>query len=87
LNLEEQNTQKRKSEPLTNSEWLTFFFLPFRKRGSWGFDNTDKFNEIEEERFEKFGFERKLKESSLARKYGIVCYLMVTIIIISYVYF
>ena len=87
MNLEEKNIEKRKNVPLTNSEWLTFFFLPFRKHGSWDFENTDKFNEIEEERFEKFGFERKLKESVLARKYGFISYLMITIIIIYLIFY
>ncbi|WP_241148007.1 hypothetical protein [Lacinutrix jangbogonensis] len=82
----ERNKEKRKDEPLTSSEWLTFFLLPFRKKGDWDFENTDRFNEIEEERFEKFGFQRKQKESSLARAYGFISYLMITIIIISLIF-
>lgn len=72
MSLEAQNTKKRKLEPLTNSEWLTFFFLPSRKLNSWEFGNTYKFNEIEETRFNKYRFERKQKESSLAGTYGYI---------------
>ena len=86
MNLEEQNEEKRKFEPLTTSEWLSFFFFPFRKIGTWDIGNTDKFNEIEEERFEKYGFERKQKESSLARTYGYISHIMISIIIISLIF-
>ena len=86
MNLEEQNEEKRKLEPLTTSEWLSFFFFPFRKNSAWDFENTDRFNEIEEERFEKYGFERKQKESSLARTYGYISYIMISIIIISLIF-
>jgi len=57
--------------------------LPFRKSDVWDFENTDKFNEIEEDRFKNYGFKRKLKESSLARTYGYIFYIMISIIIIS----
>ncbi|AUC81531.1 hypothetical protein [Lacinutrix sp. Bg11-31] len=83
MNLEEQNTSKRKLEPLTSSEWLSFLFFPYRKHGTWDIENTDRFNEIEEERFEKYGLERKQKESSIARTYSYTSYLMISIIIIS----
>ncbi|MGB6269480.1 MAG: hypothetical protein WBF67_10775 [Olleya sp.] len=59
----EKNIKNRKNIPLTKSEWLTFFFFPFRKIGSFDFMNTDSFNKVEEDRFEKFGFDKKMKQS------------------------
>jgi len=82
LNLEEENTKKRKEASLTNSEWLTFFFFPFRKHNFLDFNSLNEFNRTEEERFKKFGFERKEKEASLARTYGVISYTAITIIII-----
>ena len=60
MSLEKENIEKRKNAPLTNSEALSFFFIPigFAKLNRW--KNTD-YNDSEIERFKKFGFERKIK--------------------------
>lgn len=82
MNLEEKNKIKRKNEPLTNSEWLTFFFFPFNNINSLNLMNTNKFNKKEEFRFEKFGFDKKLKQSETARIFGYLFYGILAIIII-----
>jgi len=50
MSLEQENVEKRKKEPLSNSEAASFFFIPigFAKINRW--KNTD-FNESEIERF------------------------------------
>lgn len=83
---EGENSEKRKHQPLTNSEWLTFFFLPFR-RNRFDPNSLETFNEIEEERFKKFGFDKKLKESVSARRSGMVFYLALFIIIFYFINF
>jgi len=80
LNLEEENKKKRKNAPLTNSEWLTFSFFPFNSNSIILHDND--FNKTEDNRFEKFGFDRKLKESYIARRYGVIFYILITILIV-----
>ena len=51
--------EKRKDEPLTRDEWISFFFLPFlTPKPGW---RNDHFSEFEFQRFEKFGFDKKSK--------------------------
>jgi hypothetical protein len=80
MSLEKENIEKRKNAPLTNSEALSFFFIPigFAKLKRW--KNTD-FNESEIERFKKFGFERKIKQVSEMRIFGMIFYISITIIL------
>ncbi|WP_400078284.1 hypothetical protein [Winogradskyella sp. R77965] len=80
MNLEQKNTEKRKNAPLSNSEALSFFFIPigFAKINKW--KNTD-FNESEIERFKKFGFERKIKQASEMRILGMIFYISIAIIL------
>ena len=80
MNQEEENDEKRKNAPLSNSEALSFFFIPigFAKINRW--KNTD-FNESEIERFKKFGFERKIKQASEMRIFGMIFYISVAIIL------
>jgi len=80
MSLEKGNTEKRKNEPLTNTEALSFFFIPigFAKLNRW--KNTD-FNESEIERFKKFGFERKIKQASEMRIFGMIFYISIAIIL------
>tara|TARA_R110002049_G_scaffold52233_7_gene146533 strand:- start:33 stop:290 length:258 start_codon:yes stop_codon:yes gene_type:complete len=80
LNLEEKNKEKRKGIPLTTKEWLTFFFFPFQNDG--GFLNTHDFNEKENKRLEKFGFDRKIEEASQVRTLGVLNYAIVIMIIL-----
>ncbi|WP_282043082.1 hypothetical protein [Winogradskyella flava] len=81
MNLEQKNAEKRKNAPLSNSEALSFFFIPtgFAKINMW--KNTD-FNESEIERFKKFGFERKIKQASEIRIFGMIFYISVVIILV-----
>ena len=79
-NLEEENIKKRKEASLTTSEWLTFFFIPFDHKGP-GL-NINNFNYKEEERFKKFGYDKKLKEAELARSMGIMFYSIIFILLI-----
>ena len=83
MNIEQENAEKRKNAPLSNSEALSFFFIPigFAKLNRW--KNTD-FNESEIERFKKFGFERKIKQASEMRIFGMIFYISI-VIILAYV--
>ncbi|KAA5821203.1 hypothetical protein FPF71_16835 [Algibacter amylolyticus] len=80
MNLEEDNIEKRKHAPLSNSEAASFFFIPigFAKISKW--ENTD-FNVSEMARFKKFGFERKIKQASEMRLYGMIFYISITILL------
>ncbi|RZN80584.1 MAG: hypothetical protein EVB11_11390 [Winogradskyella sp.] len=80
MNIEKENAEKRKNAPLSNSEALSFFFIPigFAKLNRW--KNTD-FNESEIERFKKFGFERKIKQASEMRIFGMIFYISIAIIL------
>ena len=80
MRIEQENAEKRKNAPLSNSEALSFFFIPigFAKLNRW--KNTD-FNESEIERFKKFGFERKIKQASEMRIFGMVFYISIAIIL------
>ncbi|MFD1064393.1 hypothetical protein ACFQ1Q_14160 [Winogradskyella litorisediminis] len=79
-NQEQENAEKRKNIPLSNAEALSFFFIPigFAKINRW--KNTD-FNESEIERFKKFGFERKIKQASEMRIFGMIFYISIAIIL------
>lgn len=80
MNLEQENKEKRKKIPLTKKEWLTFFFYPFSADS--GFLNTHEFNNKEDKRFEKFGFELKKQQASEARLQGTVLYAIIIFIIV-----
>lgn len=84
MNLEEENKEKRKGIPLTTKEWLTFFFFPFQS--DRGFLNTHDFNEKENKRLEKFGFDRKIEQASQARFLGILSYAIVIMILLIITY-
>jgi hypothetical protein len=72
---------ERKDKPLTTEEWLTFFFLPFfTPRPKWR--TNDHFTESEFKRFEKYGFQRKSKEASKVKLFGILFWILVIIVII-----
>lgn len=60
---EQENKEKRKMTPLTKEEYLTFFFIPF-----YGLANG--FNESEENRFKKHGYEKKLVQMESAQFHG-----------------
>ncbi|WP_299099827.1 hypothetical protein [uncultured Winogradskyella sp.] len=81
MSLEEENKKKRKEIPLTTEEWLTFFFFPFQSKG--GFMNTHDLNKMENERFEKYGFEKKIEQASQVRILGIFFYVVTMLFIIS----
>ncbi len=81
MNLEQKNAEKRKNAPLSNSEALSFFFIPigFAKLNRW--KDTD-FNKSEIERFKEFGFERKIKQASEMRISGMIFYISIAIILV-----
>ena len=80
MNQEQENTKNRKNAALSNAEAAGFFFIPigFAKINRW--ENTD-FNESEMERFKKFGFDRKIKQASEMRIFGIIFYISSAIIL------
>ena len=83
MNIEQKNKQKRKNIPLTLSEWFGFFFLPINMKSRSLFV-TDDFNDTEVERFKKFGFEKKLKQSEQARFLGLIFYIILILIVINF---
>ncbi len=72
--------QKRKTEPLTTEEWLTFFILPFFTPKPIG--RNDHFSESELERFEKYGFKEKIKQARKAKFLGVIFW-MITLTFIA----
>ena len=75
----ERNAEKRKTMSLTTEEFLKFFFFPVLNR-SFGFDNY-QLNKEEDDRFIKYGFDKKLKEAKSARLYGRIFYFGISILI------
>ena len=68
---------ERKDKPLTDDEWLTFFFLPFfTPKPRW---REDHFSESEMERFEKHGFEKKVRQAEKVRAFGILFWIFAII--------
>ncbi len=80
MNLEEENKQKRKQANLTIDEWFGFFFFP--NKYLFSRINYKSFNEIEEERFAKFGFTKKLKQAREATFFGVLFYINLVLLII-----
>lgn len=75
LNEKIKNIKKRKNAPLSINEWMSFFFVPLNP--STRMLPTKAFNEYEEDRFIKFGFEKKLRQSGIARILGIIFYIII----------
>lgn len=71
-----KNKKKRKLESLTTKESLTFFFIPFN-----GLANG--FNESEEKRFEKYGYEKKISQMSTVQGLGRLFYVILFFIIVQ----
>lgn len=70
--------EKRKDEPLTRDEWISFFFLPFlTPNPSW---RKDHFSESEFQRFEKYGFDKKAKQASEVKMLGFLFWFVVIIL-------
>lgn len=69
-----KNKEKRKNTPLSREEHLTFFFFPFNRY-------TKEFNDAEDHRFQKYGFETKLKQAKSARILGSIFYILLFFII------
>ncbi|WP_296385607.1 hypothetical protein [Winogradskyella sp.] len=80
MNLEEENREKRKNASLTVEEWLTFFFFPLKDKTT--LFSKESFNEIEEKRFKKYGFEKKMKQAKEAKFFGVLFYINLILIII-----
>jgi hypothetical protein len=79
LNQEVKNTEKRKIEPLTTKEWLTFFIFPVNPNSRL---NSKSANQIEYERFERYGFEKKMEQVETAQISGVLFYIFLFIIAI-----
>lgn len=69
-----KNKEKRKNEPLTTRESLTFFFVPFNSL-------AESFNESEIKRFEKYGYQKKLTQMNTVQGLGRLFYVLLFIII------
>jgi hypothetical protein len=78
---EDFNKTNRKNKPLSTKEWLTFFFLPFfTTKPIW---RNDHLSQSELERFEKYGFERKLEQAKTTQKLGKLFWFGIMIIAIQ----
>ena len=70
--------EKRKDEPLTREEWISFFFLPFfTPRPKW---RNDHFSQSEYQRFEKYGFDKKAKQASEVKILGFLFWFIIIIV-------
>ncbi|GAA4964662.1 hypothetical protein [Algibacter aquimarinus] len=85
LNLKKENELKRKNKSLTHNEWMTFFFLPFLTPKPN--HRNDDFSQSELDRFKKYGFDKKIKEASKAKKQGLLFWLVMILITISIITF
>jgi len=83
LNQELKNTEKRKTEPLTTKEWFTFFIIPVNPNSRL---NSKSANQIEYERYERFGFEKKIEQADTARIAGVLFYFFIILIAIIIYY-
>ena len=82
---EKINRNKRRATSLTIEEWLRFFFVPVNiSKGVIDVFPTNDFNDTEENRFRKFNFDKKLKQSYQARFLGVFFYFVLIFAIILY---
>ena len=72
--------EKRRTESLTTEEFFHFFFFSVFASNKWSNNNVA---EMESERFEKFGFEKKQKEAALAQLYGFIFWIVIGFILLS----
>ncbi len=81
---EVKNKEKRKNTPLTKEEYLTFFFFPYSEKYTETnqISYTKNFNESENKRFMKHGFDTKIKQAKNARTLGIIFYAILLFIVI-----
>ena len=84
-----KNKEKRKNAPLTKEEYLTFFFFPYFEKYTETnqISFTKNFNESEDQRFIKHGFDTKIKQAKSARILGFIFYailLCIAIMLIKY---
>lgn len=71
--------EKRKTEPLTRDEWLSFFILPFfTPRPKWR--KNDNHSESEYQRFHKYGFEEKARQAAEVQKWGYIFWIVMFIL-------
>jgi len=84
---EEINRNKRRATSLTTEEWLGFFFVPLNiSEGIIDVFPTNDFNATEENRFRKFNFDKKLKQSYLAKVLGVFFYFVLIFIFVIILY-
>ena len=77
---------KRTTQPLTASEWIPLFFLPFFiPAPRWR--KYDHLSESEFDRYEKYGFEEKAKEAKKVRMLGILFWVFIIITAIPLYHF
>jgi len=71
----EKMIENRKNEPLTFSEWFSFFFIFIKTRKSYS--PNDDFTDSELERFRTYDFETKFKQARQAHYLGILFFLII----------
>lgn len=84
MDLEKDLAQKRKHASLNLAEWLGFFLLPISPKV--GFTNRDDdYTKSELERFEKYGFDKKLSQARTAKVAGFFFWIVITIIVVHFI--
>lgn len=75
---DEKFHRKRKNEPLTNEEIFNLFLVPFfTPRPRW---REDHYSASEMERFEKYGFDKKAKQATKVKAFGILFWFILIIL-------
>jgi len=70
---------RRKSQSLTRAEWWSFFILPMVTPGPLHRD--DHFSDSELERFNKYGFEKKIRQAQTVQLLGILFWIILFLIL------
>lgn len=79
MNEKSKNTELRKLARLSYKEWLPFFIFPLNLTSHL---KSKSANQIEKERFVKFGFEKKIEQAETAQVAGILFYGFITLVVI-----
>ncbi|SNR14155.1 hypothetical protein [Tenacibaculum jejuense] len=72
-----KNQKQRAETSLTNEEFLTFFILPFFIAKN----KNDQFSESEMDRFKKHGFNKKIKQATIAKTIGFIFWFFILVIV------
>jgi hypothetical protein len=70
--------ERRKDMSLTRDEWLNLFLLPFfTPKPHW---RNDHYSQSEMDRYQKYGFEKKIKQAETVKVLGTLFWLFLIVI-------